>query len=90
MRMGRVQLRIAYEVDLDNKDHVEVAKGLLHGCLDTEFDVGNEFEEFINGYIEEVEDSSLTPNDIPREIFELSEGLPEVKKFMEAAGIVYK
>jgi len=67
MRMGYVRLVIDYAVDLDNPEQVEIAKDFV--CEDVDSAV--KFNE-IEGYIEIVEDSSLTEDDIHEGILELS------------------
>jgi hypothetical protein len=67
MRMGYVRLVIDYAVDLDNPEQVEIAKDFV--CEDVDSAV--KFNE-IEGYIEIVEDSSLTEDDIHEGIIELS------------------
>jgi|WetSurMetagenome_2_1015567.scaffolds.fasta_scaffold81311_3 hypothetical protein len=71
MRMGKVQLQIPYEVDLDNKAQVEAAKTLIIGCLD-ETGCDLEFQHFIEEHIVQIEDPSLSSADIPIEILSLA------------------
>jgi hypothetical protein len=67
MRMGYVRFVIEYAVDLDNPEQVEIAKDFV--CED--IDSAVRFNE-TEGYIEIVEDSSLTEDDIHEGIIELS------------------
>jgi hypothetical protein len=67
MRMGKVRFIIEYAVDLDNPEQVEIAKEFV-----TE-DVYSATKFYdTEGYIDEVEDSSLTIADIHEGIIELT------------------
>lgn len=68
MRMGYVRFVIEYAVDLDNPLQVENAMDFV--CEDVNSAV--KFNE-LEGYIETVEDSSLTEDDIHEGIIDLSE-----------------
>lgn len=67
MKMGLVRFVIEYAVDLDKPEHIEVAKDFV--CEDVDSAV--KFNE-TEGYIEVVEDLSLTYNDIHSGILELT------------------
>ena len=67
MKMGKVRFIIEYAVDLDKPEQIEVAKDFI--CEDVDSAV--KFNE-TEGYIEVVEDSSLTYDDIHSGIIELT------------------
>ena len=67
MKMGKVRFIIEYAVDLDKPNQIEVATDFV--CEDVDAAVKyNETE----GYIEVIEDSSLTYDDIHTGILELT------------------
>jgi len=67
MKMGKVRFIIEYAVDLDNPDQIEVAKDFV-----TE-DVYSATKFYdTDGYIDVIEDSSLTYADIHPGIVELT------------------
>jgi len=67
MRMGKVRFVIEYAVDLDNPEQVEIAKEFV-----TE-DVYSATKFYdTEGYIDVIEDSSLTIDDIHEGIIELT------------------
>lgn len=69
MRMGKVEFSIAYAVDLDNPDQVDLAKDFV--CEDVGAAVKyNETE----GYLDIIEDPSLTEGDIHQSILEMTVG----------------
>jgi len=72
MRMGYVRFVIEYAVDLDNPLQIENAMDFV--CEDVDNAV--KFNE-LEGYIETVEDSSLTEDDIHEGIIELSKPYDE-------------
>jgi hypothetical protein len=61
MRFGKVEFMIGYIVDLDNKDMVELAKDYIV----EDINVCVKYNDTYN-YIDMVEDSSLTEDDIPQ------------------------
>lgn len=67
MRGGRVRIIIDYAVDLDKPEQVEVAKDFV--CEDVCSAV--KYNE-IEGYLEVIEDSSVTEDDIHSGIIELT------------------
>lgn len=72
MKMGLVRFVIEYAVDLDKPNQIEVAKDFV--CEDVDSAV--KFNE-TEGYIEVVEDSSLTYDDIHSGILELTGEIEE-------------
>lgn len=68
MRMGRLEFSIDYVVDLDNKDMVRHAIQAMIDDLN-ELVKGDELEEYIN----EVEDDTLSVDDIHEFLTELIE-----------------
>lgn len=69
MRMGKVQFLIEYAVDLDKPDQIEVAKDFV-----TEDVQESVYRYCTNNYIEVLEDSSLTEDNIHSGIIDLTEG----------------
>jgi hypothetical protein len=65
MRMGRVKFVIQYVVDLDNADQVELATDYVIEDAQNAVKYGEE-----QGYVHEVEDSSLTEADISQSILD--------------------
>jgi hypothetical protein len=67
MKMGKVRFIIEYAVDLDNPDQIEVAKDFV---TEDVFNATKFYET--NGYIDVIEDPSLTYADIHPGIIELT------------------
>jgi hypothetical protein len=70
MRMGKVIFSVEYVVDLDKPNQVEVAKEFI--CEDVEGVIRYNTQAEMDSYIDTVEDSSLTYDDIHTGILELT------------------
>lgn len=67
MRLGKVRYLVEYVVDLDNQEHVEIAKEFIAEDIDFASRAnGKEFES----RFDYVEDNTLSPGDISQSLLE--------------------
>lgn len=67
MRMGKVRFLVEYAVDLDNEEHIDIAKEFIAEDIDYASHVdGSEFES----YYTLVEDPTLSEGDISQSLLE--------------------